>query len=245
MTLQRLARLKISSVNITDPGGALRHYPTQSDVLYLTRFTEEDNPVQISVDPIKARNVAWQLQVIAHNRHCQVVNVGSQEVRLVSGKDPAQLGPGRFITVSYEQIVRVNDFSFTFYRRLLAQSFSIEFDLKQEELQQAHTPAEPLKGSLMLRHTGQAERVQFHLQAEGLPAGACRLNTQHPKFDNAIEQTIGLACYHLTDQPILAGDYLLTIEVKADEYPGQVAKDFQLLRVSPFYRHELIFSGGD
>lgn len=253
MISQRTARLKISAIEITDMDGNVGRHQIQHDVLYITHVADSDTPIRIEPDKGIAGVNTWQVQVIAHNQDYQLVNLGNSELRLKIGPDPhhqnvTELKPQRATTLSYEQTVRINDgYVVAVYRRHIAQDFNIRLFLTETELRQQHDKASPLKGKLLLYHTGPNPQVQFHLflDVDGLPSEAYRLETRHPKFDHTTGRFIDLTLFHLPNRPLLAGDYLLTVKVEADEYPGQSASDSLLLRVTPFYQYQIKFAEDD
>lgn len=253
MTTQRTARLRISAIDVTDLGGHVRRYPDQKDVIYITHVADSDTPIRIGSDADKASSETWQLQVVARNQDYQMVNRGNNEVRLEVGRDPfrqdvTELKPKQATTLSYEQVVRINSgYAISVFRRQIAENFNVRLFLAETELRQQHDKTSPLRGELMLYHTGKTPQVQFHLylDMDGLPSEAYRLETRHPKFDHTTERLIDLAFFHPPDRPLLAGDYLLTAKVETDEYPGQIARDCQILRINPFYRHHIKFAEDD
>lgn len=258
--------VKIHSVEIITSSGRAESYPVGSHMVYIYQ-TEEG--VTVASDPPAESTLQWQLQAVAHDRSCQIINHRTNPA-LQLNWDEAESDTGTMLEtnqpldkqsaeVEYERTLWINQkVGLIFYSRAKASSTkrgSIQVQLWPDggiELTEKHTKApessdhqdHPLRWLIRLRHAGRTDQtVQFHLVAnvDRLPSAAYRLDTLHPKLSLVNDQNVTLTFFQSLEEPIEAGVYRIEIRAEADEYPGEMAQDFQLLKVLPFYRYELGF----
>lgn len=259
------AAIKIHTIEVIDTAGRRLPQSGGADLIYLSQSsTQADDAVTVSPYPPADPALRWQVQVLAHNRRCQIINLTRDaEVRISLGaaesNDWTTLKPHQTLTVDYEHPVWINQkVGLVFYRRVRGNSIEVElWPDDGTELTERHTRAvdkdsqaapqkkvdTPLKWAVRLRHHRQIETVQFHLELDvgRLPRSAYRLDTLHPKLNLVDHQYVALVFFQSLDQPVETGDYLVGVTATADEYPDEIAQDFQILRVTPFYAHQLRF----
>jgi hypothetical protein len=266
--------IKIQMVEQIDSAGRRISRPGGANVIYLYQTSNQQDEA-VTVSPYRPAEPAlrWRLQVVADNQHCQIINQTSDDdVRIDLGVAESnnwkilkadqysgeQLSDAQTLQVNYEYPIWINHkIGLVFYRRLRGES--IEVELRSDdgtELTERHTRAaespdrqdHPLKWLVKLRHKSPKDAtVQFHLSlAVGrLSRSAYRLDSLYLNLNRVDPRDVSLIFFQSLAEPVEAGDYLIAITAGADEYPNEIARDFQILRVVPFYDHKLDFENDD
>lgn len=240
--------MKIDRVEMLDKTGQRRVYPEQKNTLYISCLGVNEITIE-EVVPVESDKKEWCVQVIAHSNHCILTNFYPKDepIHFQLG-DLAEAGRSKFgylqtKQVSYGEKVTLNELTFIFHRKRGAKSIEVDFSLDAPELTAAHSKYEPLEGTIILRNKGNKTSAQFHIEVsiEGIKTDAYRVDSPDPKLINLRQQKIKFRLGHLLPQRLLPGSYLIEVIAKADEYPDEVAADFQEVYVQAFYDFDLHF----
>ena len=102
-------------------------------------------------------------------------------------------------------------------------------------------PDHPLTGSITVKNLGNQTGVQFKLEVDGLDPKYYEIGPAPILFPN-VEREIYFHLRHPRSPELPAGDYRITIRATAPEaYPGEAAMVSQMIRILPYYSHEVRF----
>ena len=226
---------KINSIRVFE-AGIERLVQINRNIIFMR--SDDGREVQFvnSYDP--RERAPWCIQVIAQPNHCLLVNLGYRGIQSPSVSGTRILNTQSTERLAYDEIIQLDNFSFTFYRKRLTDFIELDFSLPPE-LTHLHTEENPLEGTITLHNKGDQPKVQFYItEVEGLAPGTYHFDSRQPKLIHVRDRAVKFYLYHTSDNPITAGYYYVGIYAKTDEYPGEVA-DFQEIYVHPYYEHAL------
>ncbi len=233
--------INIDTVEIVDKEGRRSRYLEQRNMLFIGCDSGEKIVVEFDY---KVGEKVWHVQATAQPNYCLLINMGDDPIQFIP--DSAEAGVSQFRPqdtkqIVYGQTIRANGCSLTFHRKRISKFIAVDLFLPEQELSKSHTKDTPLEGIITLHNKGEKTKVQFQLEVkvEGLPDKAYHLDSPHPKLVHVRERQVNLYLYHPPNRLAAAGYYRVDVYVKANEYPDQVAADFQQIYVSPFYDYQL------
>ncbi len=232
--------INIDTIEVVDKEGRRSRYLEQRNMLFIGCDSDE----KIHVEPdYRVGEKVWYVQATAQPNYCLLVNMGVDPIQFAP--DSAEAGDSQFRPqdtkqIVYGQTIRANGCSLTFHRKRISKSIEVDLFLPAQELIRSHTKETPLEGIITLHNKGEKTKVQFQLEVkiEGLPDKAYHLDSPHPKLVHVRERQVNLYLYHPPNGLATAGYYRIDVTVKANEYPDQVAADFQQVYVRPFYDYQ-------
>ncbi len=230
---------RLRSVSIAENGQNSRIEHVRPGIIYLSGNLDE-GAVEISNKRPQKR--PWCVKVVAQSTRCILVNESEEDtkIRIMSSVPPEFLNQGASEYVSYEQEIILDDFTFTFHRKQIANNIDVTLDLPAE-LKPEHTKDNPLEGVIALHNKGDERYVQFHIKIAGLNVGYYHVDEANPKIIRGRDYSLPLALFHSAHKPLPAGDRYIEVYATADEYPHEESADFQAIHVLPFYEHEVSF----
>jgi hypothetical protein len=239
--------VKVDRMEVVDKNGLPQSHKVKMNTFYISCGQADDFTIE-ATEPNNFDQKAWCLQVMARPQACLLTNFYPEAEPLrfqVSDQSETgvfELFPHRQTRpVDYGQGIKINGMMLTFHRKRRAQSFEVDFILKSNVLTESHKWENPLLGTIKLQNKGNQQRVQFHVTAkiEGVKDTAYRIDSPSPKLIDEPEKEVKFLLYHPLHEPIRSDRYLIQISAEANEYPNEVAVDFQEVYVSSFYAFDL------
>ena len=242
-----------NSVEIVDKNGWRKVYPLLKNLIHVGSDAQND----IVLESWRGAGVApRQLQLIAapSGQGYRLVNLGGAHILL---GETGVLAPRSAVEITDGDSIQVGDFRLTFCcggvvaggvgearptsgpRTVGAESGSKSIGLELFLPQTQLAPDAPIEGAVIVRNLGDRPAVQFKLALEGLPPECCEMGAGPLLFPNA-EKEVLLRLLHPRGPGLLAGEHRLSVRARAPEaYPGESATVTQVIRVLPFFKHQL------